>query len=442
MAEWPEMVLARVFSAPRALVWKAWTEPERVRAWWGPRGFGVPRCEVEARPGGAMSIDMSGPDGTVYPGFGSFRELEPVSRLVFTSGAADAQGQPIFEILNTVTLEERGPASTLLTLRTRVLSARPEAAAYLPGQEVGWSLSLERLAAALAGAEEADRALVVTRVLQAPAERVFAAFAEAERMAAWWGPRGCTTAVEAMDARPGGTWRATQTAPDGSKHRFDGVFREVEPARRLVFTQRWQGHELLNLATFAESGGRTELTVTSVFASAAERDGALQGGMRRGMSESLDRLTEQLEAEGCAIVVSRLLTAPRELVYRVWTEPAHVARWWGPTGFTTMISSMDVRPGGDWRFVMRGPDGAEFPNHVRFVEVSPPERLVYDHLESPWFQHQVSFTALGRQTEVTVRMRFQSAAAREEAVRRYGALKGLNETLDHLADAVAEEGGR
>jgi len=436
MAEWPEMVLTRVFSAPRELVWKAWTEPGRVRAWWGPRGFGVPRCEVDPRPGGAMSIDMSGPDGTLYPGFGAFREVTPFDRLVFTAGAADSSGEPVFEILNTATFEERG-ASTLLTLRTRVLSARPEAAAYLPGQEMGWSLSLERLAAVLAGAEAADRVLVVTRVFQAPAALVFAAFTEAERMGAWWGPRGFTNTVEEMDARAGGAWRVTQVAPDGTEHRFDGVFHEVVPYERLVFTQRWQGHENLNVATFRELDGQTELTMASTFDTAADRDMALKYGMRRGMSESMDRLAEQLEAAGCEIVVSRLLTAPRPLVYRMWTEPEHVARWWGPKGFTTSVAAMDVRAGGDWRFVMRGPDGTEFPNHVRYVEVSPPERLVYDHLEDAWFRHEVSFTALGRETEVTVRMRFTSVAAREEAVRQYGAVEGLNQTLNGLAELLA-----
>jgi uncharacterized protein YndB with AHSA1/START domain len=67
----------------------------------------------------------------------------------------------------------------------------------------------------------------------------------------------------------------------------------------------------------------------------------------------------------------------------MWTDPRHVVRWWGPTGFTTTIHEMDVRPGGNWRFTMRGPDGVDYPNEHIYVEVAPPERLVTQHVSPP-----------------------------------------------------------
>ncbi len=79
------------------------------------------------------------------------------------------------------------------------------------------------------------------------------------------------------------------------------------------------------------------------------------------------------------IVLSRVFDAPRALVFRVWTEREHVARWFGPRGFTTTVHEMDARVGGRWRFEMRAPDGTVFPNRIDYLEIVPPERLVFDH---------------------------------------------------------------
>ena len=72
------------------------------------------------------------------------------------------------------------------------------------------------------------------------------------------------------------------------------------------------------------------------------------------------------------IVVTRLIDAPRELVFEAWTDPKHVDKWWGPRGFTSTTSEMDVRPGGIWRLVMHGPDGRDYPNHIVFEKSSNP----------------------------------------------------------------------
>jgi uncharacterized protein YndB with AHSA1/START domain len=77
------------------------------------------------------------------------------------------------------------------------------------------------------------------------------------------------------------------------------------------------------------------------------------------------------------LVLTRTFDAPRDLVFKVWTDPKHVAKWWGPHGFTTTIHEMDVRPGGAWRYSMRGPDGNDYPFDGEFVEISAPERLVF-----------------------------------------------------------------
>src|SRR5258708_9857059 len=88
-----ELILIRTFDAPRKLVWKAWIDPKHLEQWWGPRGFTSPVCQVDVRPGGAMRIDMRGPDGTVYPMTGVYQEVIEPERIVFTSGALDAKGK-------------------------------------------------------------------------------------------------------------------------------------------------------------------------------------------------------------------------------------------------------------------------------------------------------------------------------------------------------------
>jgi uncharacterized protein YndB with AHSA1/START domain len=79
------------------------------------------------------------------------------------------------------------------------------------------------------------------------------------------------------------------------------------------------------------------------------------------------------------IVISRVFDAPRELVWQAFTEPAHLLEWWGPRGFTTRTHRMDLKPGGEWRFVMIGPDGREYQNLVTYLEVTAPGRLRYRH---------------------------------------------------------------
>jgi uncharacterized protein YndB with AHSA1/START domain len=141
-----ELVINRTFDAPRALVFKVWTDPQHLAQWWGPSGYTNPVCEVDLRPGGALYIEMTGPDGVMIPNKGIFREVIPPERLVFTTFAfEDEQGNPQLEVLNTVTFTENN-GKTQLTLRAVVMQATMEVAVPLSGMEQGWNESLDRLA--------------------------------------------------------------------------------------------------------------------------------------------------------------------------------------------------------------------------------------------------------------------------------------------------------
>jgi uncharacterized protein YndB with AHSA1/START domain len=144
-----EVVITRIFDAPRALVFQAWTDPKHLKRWWGPKMFTNPVCEVDARVGGAWRIVMRSPDGVDYPCGGVYREIVEPERLVFTNIATDNDGNPILDGLTTVTFEEQG-GKTKLTLTTRAVALVEYAAAYLQGMEAGWTQSLESLAEELA----------------------------------------------------------------------------------------------------------------------------------------------------------------------------------------------------------------------------------------------------------------------------------------------------
>src|SRR4051812_20364132 len=136
-------------------------------------------------------------------------------------------------------------------------------------------------------------------------------------------------------------------------------------------------------------------------------------------------------AQDREIFLERVYDAPRELVWRAWTEPKHIDRWWGPDGFRNETHSMDLRVGGYWRFVMHGPDGKDWVDWVQFEEIARPERLVYRHggeTEEPPFHVTVTFTEEGRRTRVGMRSVFPTAQALAD-VMKFGAVEGGKQTL-------------
>ena len=141
------------------------------------------------------------------------------------------------------------------------------------------------------------------------------------------------------------------------------------------------------------------------------------------------------------LVLTRLLNAPRELVYEVWTNPDHLIKWWGPNGFTNTFKEINITPGGVWTFIMHGPDGTDYPNKVVFTEVVKPERLVYTHGDgenaSRNFNVTVTFEAQGEKTLLTMRTVFASAEELRKVVEQYGAIEGGNQTLNRLEALLA-----
>jgi uncharacterized protein YndB with AHSA1/START domain len=305
-----------VFDAPRELVWRAWADPEHFQRWWGPKGFTAPACRMDFRVGGTYLWCMRAPDGMEYWTAGVFREIVHLQRIVYTDSFADAHGNRVpsshyglsealpAELVVTVAFEEVA-SGTRLTVRH---ASMPAAGEHGEMAREGWIQSLDKLAeslgaAAAAAPEEAvvdaDRELVLSRVYDAPRERVFDAWTDLKGLETWWGPDGFRTTTREFDLRPGGVWRFVMHAPDGTdfENRIDFV--QILRPQRLLYRHSGEGAtadvRFYNDITFEALGAKTRLTMRSVFDSAAvlkmvvEKYGAIEGGRQH-----LERLAAHL----------------------------------------------------------------------------------------------------------------------------------------------------
>ncbi|MBZ0201799.1 MAG: SRPBCC family protein [Ignavibacteria bacterium] len=139
------------------------------------------------------------------------------------------------------------------------------------------------------------------------------------------------------------------------------------------------------------------------------------------------------------MIFTRIINAPRELVFEVWTDPKHLEKWWGPDGFSLSTSEYDLKSGGVWRFIMHGPDGKDFPNRVVFTEVSKPSLLKYRHTgddETEWIKFEViiTFEDLGNKTRLKMESVFETKEDLQRVNEQYGAFEGGKQHLARLAE--------
>jgi uncharacterized protein YndB with AHSA1/START domain len=140
------------------------------------------------------------------------------------------------------------------------------------------------------------------------------------------------------------------------------------------------------------------------------------------------------------IIISRVIEAPRRHVFAAWTEARHLARWFGPEGFTVTTSSFEFREGGVWEFVMHGPDGTDYANWAQWQEIAAPERIRYrqgsHENDTDMFETTVIFDERDGSTEITLHSVFATKAQRDDVVENYGAIEGGRQTLARLAEYV------
>lgn len=287
-----EVVLSRVFDAPRERVFAVWTEPAHVRRWWGPKEFSSPKVVFELRPGGRILLGMRSPDGAESWNEGVVREVKVPERLVYSMFFSDAKGTRLApaayglpgtwpdELLVTVTFETVG-AGTRVTLRQ---SGIPDE--WRDMTAAGWTQSLEKLEEVLEDlkvAAGAKRELTLTRVLDAPLDLVWDACTKPEHLVRWMSAKTWETPSADVDPRPGGHFKIKMRPQDRSEEgfMFDGTYAEVRRPERLVMRV---GDGRLVTITLGDAGaGKTKITFVIEMAMSEEQE-------RQGWTEILDKL--------------------------------------------------------------------------------------------------------------------------------------------------------
>ena len=304
-----EIVLTRIFDAPRELVFKGCTDPSLISQWWGQRGFTTIIDRMDVRPSGVWRFLQRDPDGNEYAFNGVYREIAAPRRIVSTF---EFEGMPGRVSLETLTLEDHAGKTKLRS--TSVFQTVEDRDGMLQsGMEEGAAETYDRFAELLEILQKkgdtaavvraptglSDREIVFTRVFDAPHELVWEAWTDPQQVVQWWGPTGFTTTTHEMEVRPGGVWRFIMHGPDGTDYPNKIVYTEVVRPKRLAFTHgsanESESGQFQVTVTFTDQGGKTRFTMRSLFASVEERDkvvreyGAIEGG-----NQTLDRLAEHL----------------------------------------------------------------------------------------------------------------------------------------------------
>lgn len=249
-----------------------------------------------------------------------------------------------------------------------------------------------------------EQEIVITRVFNAPRELVWKAWTEAESLAQWWGPKGFEIEVSKLDFRPNGIFHYNMQFPDGNKIWGKFVYREMNAPEKMVFVNSFSDEkggitsnpylanwplEVLNTLTLLEQDGKTTLTLRGgpINANELERKNFMdhQSDMQQGFNGTFEKLDDYLERElrDYSLInppedeayITRIFDAPRELVWKLWSEPESIKKWWGPKDFTAPFCKIDFRIGGQYHFCMRSPEGKDYWSTGIYSEIVKPERI-------------------------------------------------------------------
>ncbi|NUB04647.1 ATPase [Azospirillum sp. Vi22] len=282
--------------------------------------------------------------------------------------------------------------------------------------------------------------LTFERDVAAPLSVLWHAWTAPAARMVWAAPTPSVT-VEFLeaDSRVGGREVSLCKAEGQSDIRCEVGWLELQPTMRsvnyeVVSSEGVTQSAALVTADFSGTGKRSQLAVTVQLSSLAEN---MEAGYRQGFGVGLDNLAGVAER---TMVLERMIQAPRTLVWGTWMNPETLPQWWGPGGFSCRTTRIDLRTGGEWVFDMIAPDGTVFPNHHRYGEVRPEERIGYTLL---WGENGPKhadawalFEDLGGATKVTLGMVFTTAAEFQDA-KGFGAEELGQQTLGKLERFVA-----
>jgi uncharacterized protein YndB with AHSA1/START domain len=221
-----------------------------------------------------------------------------------------------------------------------------------------------------------------TRRFDAPRALVFDAFAAADRLARWFGPKGFSLTTQSFDFAPGGVWRFVMHGPDGRDYENKIVFREILRPERISYVHPGDGDgdpgRKETTISFSQEGDKTRIDWRMRFPTLVERDRAERDyGVATGLAENLGRLGDFVEeSAGPVFIVSRRFAVSRDALWKALTEPERMAQWFGPKGVPVIASQMDFRPGGSYHYGLRMPEGGAMWGLFDYREIAAPTRIV------------------------------------------------------------------
>lgn len=306
-----EIHITRIYDAPVKMVWDAWTDPQQVAQWWGPRGFTITTHSMDLRTGGSWAYTMHGPDGVDYPNKTKYLEVEKYARMVYDHGGNDDR-PPLFRV--TVLFSE---VAGKTKMEMSMALATPEAALETKKfvKKVGGDATWDRLAEYLSSTDK----FVITRSFDAPIKTMFEMWTNPKHFSQWIAPTGFSTKYLKADIKTGGSSFYCMSGAGNVKMYGKAFYREVTPPNRIVYTQIFSDENekvsrhpmaptwpetMLTTVTLTEEGAeRTRVTITwEVYgdATSVEREtfNKAKGGMTQGWTGSFDKLEGYLQSAG------------------------------------------------------------------------------------------------------------------------------------------------
>lgn len=436
-----EIFSTRVYKAPKDLLFRMWSNPEHISNWWGPRGFTTTTHAMEFKTDGIWRFTMHGPDGTDYASYIKYT-LVSKSRIEykhFTGNGTDFTVRVAFRDVE---------GGTEMSFRMTFPS--PEIRQHLVekfGAEEGLISTMTRLGEYSASQDPKALELAIVRQLAAPQERVWKALTEPEQLKHWLGPVGVKLHLRSGDFNVGGHWSLVMTG-DGWQQEADGEYLSIEPIHFLKMTHRWKKDDVSYKPTTTITytlhtyEGKTTMTfVQSGFWSEEARMAHLFGW--DSCIHQLAILLDATKADRTLLLV-REFDAPIDLVWKCWTEPEHLAKWFAPKPYTCPKCEIDLRPGGSIFLVMRSPDGEDHAMSSIIADVEPQKSLGWvfsaeDNEGAAAIEGgtMVTFDDLGGRTKVTVQT--YAAAYTDQGVFMVGGMEqGWNVTLDQMVESALE----
>jgi uncharacterized protein YndB with AHSA1/START domain len=298
------------------------------------------------------------------------------------------------------------------------------------------------------GNDEKHREIVSTRVFAAPRELVWEAWSQPEHLKEWWGPKGFSSSLQSFDFKPGGQWHFIMHGPDGTDYPQEWAFIEIVKPSLLVLDHLSEPKFRVT-TTFEDLDGKTKITFRQLFETTAICESVKPRAVP-GNEQFFQKLAVHLsvmQGHVRELTITRVLNAPRALVWRAWTDPVHLAAWWGPSGFTNPVCKIDVRAGGAILIVMRAPNGMEYPMRGTFLEIVEPERIVFsnsaiDDKDNPIIDGLTTVTFAERDGKTEMILQTRAVALTPEAVPMIGGMEaGWTQSIEkltaHLISSVA-----